>query len=310
MYESEFRKLSFELSATSKYFIPAKYNGWNKYYNQRNEKTHSLLPNCTGGAFGISMQIMGTTDYHKVDIPIADALYWYGMSGWKRSKYPVLGAVACWGGKGKGHVAIVKDLVRDSNGNVLDVTSVLESSYYSYDGKNWREGKNYTYNANTGTLAKKNYVFLGYLLNPNVEIDPVEHDQLKKGDFVEIRAAGNSRKDGNGKKSLGIGYKRYILKIFPNDKYPYQVGSAGGTVTGYYKASALRLLSTDLNVGDKVSIIAPGNSNAAGTGKTAYGIGWQRYIISISNGAEYPYCLGNKKGVVTGYYKEDAIKRV
>jgi len=309
MLESEAKKFDFDLGENSKYFIPHTYGGFSKYTNQRNGKTHSLLPNCTGGAFGVSMQIMGTTNYRDVDLPVADALYWYGMSGWKRSKFPVVGAIACWGGKGKGHVAIVKDLVRDGNGNVLDVTSVLESSYYSYNGKNWREGKNYSYNANTGTLAKKNYVFLGYLLNPNVQIDPVEYE-LKKGDFVEIRKAGNSRKDGQGKKSLGIGYKRYILKIFPNEKYPYQVGSAGGTITGYYKAEALRLLDTNLNVGDKVAIIGAGNSCSDGTGKTAYGIGWKRYILRILPNEKYPYQVGNAKGVVTGYYTADVLKRV
>ena len=137
-------------------------------------------------------------------------------------------------------MAVVKDVIRNSNGNATAVETV-ESSAFSYKGKDWRSGKTYKYNVNTGTLTKSGYTFQGYLLCPNVKVDPVK-DQLKVGDYVQIVASGNSRKDGKGKVSKGIGYKRYILKIFPKEKYPYQVGSKKGTITGYYQASALKKL--------------------------------------------------------------------
>lgn len=239
MYESEARKIKLVLTRDSKFFIPYAKGGYSKYKNERDSKTHRLLPNCTGGAFGIAMQFLGTTDYKKVGLPRAHAKDWYGFADWERSRFPVIGAIACWGGKGNGHVGVVVDVKRDSNGNVIAV-EILESSYYSYDEKDWRRGWNtYKYNPNTGTLTKSHYKFLGYLLPPNIKPDPVA-DKLCKGDKVKIIGKGNSRKDGKGKTSGGIGYTRYILKIYPNYAYPYQVGNAKGTITGYYKANALK----------------------------------------------------------------------
>lgn len=237
MLESEARKLKLDTLRNSKYFIPYTFGGYSKYVNVRNTKTHCLLPNCTSGAFGLAMQYMQTNDYKKVDLPRANAKDWYLNSGWKQSKFPVIGAICCWSNDSKGHVAVVKDVVRNSNGNVTAVTTI-ESSYYSYNKQDWRTGKTYKYNATTGTLTKSGYKFQGYLLCPNVKVDPV--DALKVGDKVKITAKGNSRKDGKGKASGAVGYTRYILKIFPNYAYPYQVGNAKGTITGYYKAGALK----------------------------------------------------------------------
>ena len=237
MYESEARKIKLVLTRDSKYFIPYTKGGYSKYTNVRNKD--SLLPNCTGGAFGVAMQYLGTTNYKEVGLPRADAKDWYGFADWERSKYPVVGAIICWGGNGKGHVGVVVDVKRNSNGDVTAV-EVLESSYYSYNKKDWRRGwSTYKYNVNTGTLIKNKYKFLGYLLNPKIKPDPVS-GKLVKGDLVEIIGIGNSRKDGKGKTSGGIGYKRYILKVFPDAKYPYQVGNAKGVITGYYTAKALK----------------------------------------------------------------------
>lgn len=238
MYESEARQLKLVLTRDSKYFIPHTKGGYSKYVNVRNTKTNCLLPNCTSGAYGVSMQYCQTTDYTKVDLPRADAGNWYPNCNWKKSKFPVIGAVCCWKNGSKGHVGIVVDVVRNANGNATAVV-VLESSYYGYNKLDWREGKTYKYNANTGTLTKSGYTFQGYLLNPNIQLDP-KPEGLKVGDKVQITGKGNSRRDGKGKTSGGIGYKRQILKIFPNDKFPYQVGNAKGTITGYYTASALK----------------------------------------------------------------------
>lgn len=63
-------------------------------------------------------------------------------------------------------------------------------------------------------------------------------------------------------------------------------------------------------VGDKVKIIAKGNSRADGKGKVSGGVGWKRYVLAVHDGAEYPYQLGNILKITTGYYKEDAIEGV
>lgn len=238
MYESEARNLKLDTLRNSKYFIPHTFGGYSKYTNCRDTVKHLLLPNCTSGAYGLALQYMQTTDYKKCELPKDDAGRWYLYdTNWTKSKFPVIGAICCWSNGSKGHVAVVKDVVRNSNGNVTAVTTI-ESSYYQYNKQDWRIGKTYKYNATTGTLTKSGYKFQGYLLCPNIKPDPV--DSLKVGDKVKIVAKGNSRKDGKGKTSGGIGYTRYILKIFPHYAYPYQVGNAKGTITGYYKANALK----------------------------------------------------------------------
>lgn len=65
--------------------------------------------------------------------------------------------------------------------------------------------------------------------------------ELKVGDKVKITKFGNSNSFGTGRKAFGKGWTRYILKIWPMRKYPYQVGNASGT-TGFYKADALKKL--------------------------------------------------------------------
>lgn len=241
MYESEARKLKLDLLRDSKYFIPHTYGGYSKYTNCRDKVKHLLLPNCTSGAYGLGMQYMQTTDYKECELPKDDAGRWYlYTTNWKKSKFPVIGAICCWKNGSKGHVGVVKDVKRNANGNVTAV-EVIESSYYSYNKKDWRCGWNtYKYNANTGYLTKSGYTFQGYLLCPNIKLDPQPIAPFNVGDKVEIIAPGNSRKDGKGKVSKGIGYKRYILKIFPLASYPYQVGNAKGVITGYYRASALK----------------------------------------------------------------------
>lgn len=237
MKESEFPK-KFILSRDSKYFISRTCGGYSKYTNMRGK---SLLPNCTGGAYGISMQICETTDYKKVTLPKAHAGAWYNNCKWEKGKEPRLGAVICWKKHGttdgSGHVGIVTGLERDRQGNVTKVTKVLESSYYSYNKKDWREGMPYKYDKKTGAIIKSGYDFQGYLYNPNVELDKPE--PFKVGDKVKIIARGNSRPDGKGKACNGISWKRYVIEIKEGAKFPYKVGFLDGRTTGWYKEEAL-----------------------------------------------------------------------
>ena len=64
---------------------------------------------------------------------------------------------------------------------------------------------------------------------------------LKVGDKVQIKKTGNANSYGTGHKAYGIGWRRYILRIYPMREYPYMVGNSTG-VTGFYKASALKKL--------------------------------------------------------------------
>lgn len=64
-----------------------------------------------------------------------------------------------------------------------------------------------------------------------------------------------------------------------------------------------------LKVGDRVQIIGTGNSNTYGTGRTAYGIRYKRYILRIIKGTKYPYQVG-VGSATTGFYKEEALKKL
>lgn len=67
---------------------------------------------------------------------------------------------------------------------------------------------------------------------------------LQVGDCVEIIAHGNGSSNGNANVAHGIGWTRYITKIYEGRPYPYQVGNKGLTdganTTGFYKETALR----------------------------------------------------------------------
>jgi len=62
--------------------------------------------------------------------------------------------------------------------------------------------------------------------------------------------------------------------------------------------------------GDKVRIIAKGNSQASGKGIPSGGIGYVRYVLRIIVGAVYPYQVGSSNGVTTGFYKAEALKKL
>ena len=63
-------------------------------------------------------------------------------------------------------------------------------------------------------------------------------------------------------------------------------------------------------VGDRVRIVAKGNSQASGKGLIAGGVGYVRYVLKIHVGQPYPYQVGSSNGVTTGYYKAEALKKL
>lgn len=86
----------------------------------------------------------------------------------------------------------------------------------------------------------------------------------------------------------------------------------GYTFLGYIYPKYEYYDGSELEVGDKVQIIAKGNTRADGKGNTAYGINYKRYIISYQEGKPYPYQVGliNPKTRTTGYYKAEALKKL
>ncbi len=98
--------------------------GFNKCI-EIDKATGSVLPNCTGFAYGAWMKTTGIT---VCNLPTGDAGSWFDNAVYyERGQDPQPGAIACWSGgtNGQGHVALV-NTVR-SDGTIV----VAESGYYS-----------------------------------------------------------------------------------------------------------------------------------------------------------------------------------
>ena len=67
--------------------------------------------------------------------------------------------------------------------------------------------------------------------------------ELKVGDAVIIRGRGNGSSYGTSNTAGGVGWTRYITRVFEGRPFPYRVGSKGDAsgrhTTGFYKANAL-----------------------------------------------------------------------
>lgn len=87
-------------------------------------KNGSVLPNCTGYAWGRMYELIG----EKPLLPKTDARTWFpAFEGYARGQRAALGAVACWGGTKYGHVAIVESIGND----------YIMCSQSNYGGTRW-----------------------------------------------------------------------------------------------------------------------------------------------------------------------------
>lgn len=195
----------------------------------------SVLSNCVGYAWGRAAELEGTPKC-SIGVPTSrlkagsyaptDAYLWMNYAnGRKTGKTPKLGAVAVWKrtDKVRGHVAVVSEVYPDGSW-------LSEESAYG--------GTTFVRRKYSKTSYRANNKFLGFIYL-NVTFDDDE-PTLKKGDKIQIISKGNARKDGKGKTSYGIGYKRYILDYYPGQPYPYRVGNRLGVTTGYYAEKALK----------------------------------------------------------------------
>lgn len=86
----------------------------------------------------------------------------------------------------------------------------------------------------------KNAGLNGYGVKPEPKPEPAPEPEpeLKLGNKVKIIGTGNGSSYGTRNTAYGIGFYRYIIGIWKDRPFPYQVGSISGT-TGFYKKEAL-----------------------------------------------------------------------
>lgn len=126
-------------AASNKYYRHTSYGGLNSCLRISGA---SVLPNCVGYVWGAWYEMLGSAP--KLTRGNAKTFYGYTADGYKRSRTPELGAVACWGGGQYGHVAIVVGIhsdhitVAQSNygGNRFEVVNCYKygSGYKSHGG--------------------------------------------------------------------------------------------------------------------------------------------------------------------------------
>lgn len=85
-------------------------------------------------------------------------------------------------------------------------------------------------------------------------------------------------------------------------KYIDQVLNSDTTLIAKFKFNGF-------NVGDRVKIIGNYSISAYDTAKYSAGIGWDRYILYIVEGAKYKYAVGIS-GEVLGYFDETSISLI
>lgn len=234
-----------------------------------NEKNGFTLPNCTGYVWAIWLQA-SKLDASQLDLCGGNAKNYYPHEDkYERSKKPQIGAIACWTDSEYGHIGIVQKVYEDGS---IDV----KMSSYGGDVVYTRHiSAPYSY-----TSAGVKRVFQGFILCPYIAMKSVE--ELAK----EVI---------NGQWGNGAERRKRLTEA----GYDYDAVQS--------KVNEL-LHNDDLKVGDVVKIAAYGNASSLGTGRRAYGIGWQRKIMAIYPNRPYPYQVGSG-GFTTGFYKKEALKK-
>lgn len=221
------------------------------------------LPNCASYAYGRTMEIAcrynggdwslitsSSNPYWWRTTPTyGNAYQWWSQAGtaglWTRSQIPQLGAIACFQqyNSDGGHVAVVEKI--NADGTVDLSMSEYGGQYFKYlQGVTLVQGSRMRINGVIYGYGN----FSGYLINPlsaGAAPDPESNTPLifRRGDQVKIVAAGCASSYGKARNAYGIGWIRYIQKIYVGRPYPYQVGAKSGATTGFYKADALRKIN-------------------------------------------------------------------
>ena len=159
-------------SSSNLYYIKTTHGGYNKCIII-NSSTGSVLPNCTGYAWGRFMECQDNV--HDCNLSRGDAGNWYGHTsdGYSRGFLPKLGSVICWDKiGGAGHVAIVEKI--KANGDITTSNSAYNGRRFFLEdlkkSNNYRRGSSYT--------------FQGFIYNPTDFNTPAKKSSKVKFPWV------------------------------------------------------------------------------------------------------------------------------
>ncbi len=237
----------------------------------------SVLPNCVGYAWGRWRELLKTSP--RLSRANAEDWYSYNDGYERGSSPKLGSVICWQKGQtnnssdGAGHVGVVEEIKED--GTIVVSNSAYKSTYfyllelkppynvwtnYKLQGFIYYPEEFETVNPDKTIDELANEVIAGKwgnnpfrqaaLESSGYDYDLVQkrvneilsgqtEDELKVGDNVKILSSGNGSSYGTSNIAYGIGYKRRILEIHYDRKYPYQVGNDEGT-TGYYTKEALQ----------------------------------------------------------------------
>ena len=157
-------------ATTNLYYIKRNntYHGYNRCI-LINSENGSVLPNCTGYAWGRFCECQ--TNVHDCKLSRANAELWYGntIDGYQRGQTAKLGAVICWhSSRSGGHVAIVEEI--RSDGKIVTSNSAYNGKYFYLK----------VVDPNTNYYIGKSYTFQGFIYNPTNFIEPTPPEPKKK----------------------------------------------------------------------------------------------------------------------------------
>lgn len=253
--------------AGNKYFIRKSSGGYSTCIQGKpTDANCNVLANCVGyacGAFNEEHEY-GYEKYH-LNCNAENFIERAVASGLSVYKEPVVGGIMVWqkgatlsASDGAGHVAIcTQEIVKGST----EVEDYVVTSDSAYGGKSFlrikrKRGSSGNWGSGTGYKFRGCIAPEGYTPTPKPEPKPepqpeptptpapTPSNELKVGDKVKIIATGNGSSYGTSNKAYGLGWTRYITKIYEGRPFPYQVGNKGKTdsanTTGFYSKSALQ----------------------------------------------------------------------
>lgn len=222
----------------SKYFIQTSGGGYNRCIagngstNKEKNRTskYSVLPNCVGLVFGLSLLLANKTEIP--ELPTCNAEDWNDMCKWEHGTKPKYGAIACWksgrnwdGSDGCGHVAIVIETYSDGS------YKIAESGWTSFYYRETKIGANNYYGSG---LQFECFLYNPYIKESKARVEP----QSDKVDYLAIIKKYSPRGylyDGDNNELVGK-IASFMYKTFP----AYTKKAALGNIYGKnIKASIL-----------------------------------------------------------------------
>ena len=316
--------------AGNKCFITRGNGGWSWCIKGKpTDAECNVLANCVGYADGRFNEIYNLITkytgmkYYTLCCNAENFIEKAKAAGLEVVDYPVLGGImvmqkgATLSGKdGAGHVFIVEKILEFGADGYASKIYTSESSYNG--SAFWNSTRT---NANGRWGHASSYSFRGCIVNPAIG----KEGSYKKPEPIPeptptpepTPAPSEWPKTHIVKK--GEVLSKIALKYYGNGDYNhYMFIARANNISNpnlIYENQKLTIpkyenTSTSLKVGDKVMIISSyASSSTSKSAQFSTAIGWERTIMNIYEGRNFPYAVGNNSGI-TGFCKAEGLKKL